>query len=111
MTASMIRVGEELLDDLKLIKEVRKAPSYQSVIKELVHEELKTTHAYTKEGYLPIGCVVSSHDGKPLVVKSIADGKVIFNDNTYVINGGTACYSLNFLADCIEEYDGERVNG
>ena len=98
MASSMIRVSEELIDDLKLLKELHKAPSYQLVIKDLVHEALKTSHAFTKEGYLPAGCVVASHDGKPLVIKGVTDGKVIFNDNTYVINGGATCYSLNFLA-------------
>jgi hypothetical protein len=55
--------------------------------------------------------VVASNDGKPLVIKDVTDGKVIFNDNTYVINGGSTCYGLNFLADSVQDYDGERVNG
>lgn len=109
MSAPMIRVNDELLDSLRLLKTVTDSSSYQQVVQELVHKELVKTHVYTTEGYLPVGAVVRMN-GKDLVITDISCGKVTFNDNSYVINGSGCSYDLELVAMSLEVYQGGIVH-
>lgn len=103
--SKMMRVDDDTLYMLKLLKSVTGSKSYQQDIAELVHEKLKETHAYTQDGYLSEGTVVEDNQGNPLVIKAIVDDKVIFTDYTYVFNGGGACWKLKKLVDDVRLHD------
>ena len=109
-----MRVTGDLVDDLKLLKEVKsvkgKLGTHNSIVHDLVKNELRKTHAETGSGFLAEGCVVLGPSAKPVVIRAVGEGNVTFNDNTYVINGGIACRSLVLLANTVEEYDGGTVD-
>lgn len=109
MEKTTIRVTPGILENLKLLKGVVGAPSYAEVIRELVHTELCKTHAFTKDGYAPIGSVVKDK-GTVLVVKSIQGDRVIFDDGSYTINGGGGTWHLSILAETVESFNAERLN-
>lgn len=104
IAAKTIRVDQEVVDMLQLLKDP--GVPYHRIIKELVHEELKKTHAHTRDGYLPIGTVVEDTEGNVLVIKAVIDGKVVFNDMTGSLNGGGVVWRLRKLADTVEQYEG-----
>lgn len=107
---SMMRVTAELVEDLKLLKEVKSAKgklgTHSSLVHNLVKAELKKTHADTRDGYLAEGSVVLGPANKPLVIKSIRKNEVVFNNDMFVINGSVACFNLKLLAKTVEEFDG-----
>lgn len=109
MSGSMMRVTSELQKDIKLLKEVKAAKgklgTHSDLIHDLVKTELRKTRAYTEDGYLAEGAVVLGPVFKPVVIKSIGNDKVVFSDDTYVINGGTACYNLKLLSENVEEFE------
>jgi len=106
VTDKTIRVKESTADRLRILKDSLSAGTYDTIISDLVDKELKLTHAYTEDGYLPIGAVVLGPANVPLVIKSIQNGKVIFDDNTYLINGSKVCYTLRLLSYNVNDYDG-----
>jgi hypothetical protein len=112
--SSMMRVTAELVDDLKLLKEVKavngKLGTHNDIVHELVKAELRKTHAETCAGFLPEGAVVLGPSSKPVVIRTVSEGNVTFNDNTYVINGGIACKAMKLLAESIESFDGGTVD-
>ena len=110
MKDKMMRVTSGVLDKLKVLKGVIGNAPYSDIIGDLVHKELLKHTAFTKDGYLPIGTVVRDMDGIDLVIKSVTQDKVIFNDFSYVINGGGACWKLTKLGDTVAEHN-ERVPG
>lgn len=104
-----IRVSESTLICLKELKKFNKAKSHDDLIFTLLEEQLKDNYAYTQDGYLPAGSVVLDGD-TILVIKSIINGRVIFDDFSYANNGSKVVYRLRKLADSVEEYDGGRAN-
>lgn len=114
MSNSMMRVTGELLEDVKLLKEVKAAKgklgTHNKILHELVKTELRKTHAQTQDGYLAEGVVVLGPAGKPVVIRAVRKNEVVFNDDTYIINGSVACVNLKLLANSIEEFEGGAVN-
>jgi mannose-1-phosphate guanylyltransferase len=112
--SSMMRVSAELVEDLKLLKLIKsckgKLGTHSSLVHNLVTAELRKTHAYTKNGYIDEGCVVRGPSGKPVVIKAVSQDTVVFNDGTYVINGGIACYAMELLADSVKEFSGGLID-
>jgi hypothetical protein len=104
MSVVSIKVSDSILEDLKLLKKIKKSHSYGVLINELVHKELLKTHAFSADGYLPIGSVVK-YRKNVLVITHIVDMKVIFNDHSYVLNEGGYCWELELLTNCVEDYD------
>lgn len=100
----MMRVTGKVLDNLKTLKGIIGNAPYSDIIHELVHKRLLEDAAYTKNGYLPVGTVVRDMEGTTLVIKSISDGKVIFNDYSYVLNGGGDCWNLDKLSNTVAGY-------
>ena len=111
MKKSMMRVSEDFLVLLRVLKDEYGAASYEGVLEDLVTSRLKETRACTAEGYLAVGTVVADRSGAPLVIKEVVNGMVVFNDNSRVVNGGGFCMELSVLADTVGEYDGGRRNG
>ncbi|AGM46847.1 hypothetical protein BZG00_15345 [Salinivibrio kushneri] len=108
MKTTMIRASDELVEQLRVLKEAMEASSYQRVIKELADAKLKECRAVTRDGYLPVGTVVGTKKDGPLIIADIKAGLVYFTDGSYVVNGGKVCYNLEFLANSVEEYEGGR---
>jgi hypothetical protein len=112
---SMMRVSSELVEDIKLLKLIKsfsgKLGTHNNIVHSLVKAELKKTHAHTKNGYISEGSVVIGPSGKPVVIDTVSKDIVTFNDKTYVINGGLACYSMELLADNVEEFGGGLIDG
>lgn len=110
MANPMMRATSRLLEDLKLLKDIRttkgKTGTYASLVQDLVSAELRKTHANTKSGYLPVGTVVFGPNDRLLVIKDVVNGTVVFNDGTFVLNGGEACFDLLWLAASIADYAG-----
>ena len=110
MSGSMMRVTANMMEDLKLLKKVKasngRLGTHSSLVHELIKDELKKTHAFTGDGHLGEGMVVLGPAGKPVVILSVGNGKVVFTDSTYILNGGTACYDLKLLANSVEEFAG-----
>jgi hypothetical protein len=104
MTDTMIRADKSLVDKLKLLKEITGNSSYQRVMHTLAHDELLKTRAFTRDGYLAVGAVVETEDSGPLVIKSVINDMVIFNDMTHVFNGGGACWKLKKVADNVDSF-------
>jgi len=109
MKDKMMRVTGELLDNLKTLKSIIGSAPYSDIIQDLVHEKLLKVTAFTSNGYLPIGTVVEDVEGTVLVIDSITDGKVIFNDFSWVLNGGSTCMALKKLSDNVTSLDDRRV--
>jgi len=107
----MMRVNKKLLDDLKILKEVKRGGSCLSLVDDLVKKELMKTHALTNCGYLKAGNVVSTASGAVLVINSVYGDRVTFGDGTFVINGGIFCLNLLFVCNSIDLYEGGAVNG
>lgn len=104
-----IRVSESTLLCLKKLKEFNKSKSHDELIFNLLEKQLKDNYAHTQDGYLPVGAVVLDGD-TVLVIKSIINGRVIFDDFSYANNGSRVIYRLRLLANSVEEYDGGRSN-
>jgi hypothetical protein len=111
---SMMRVSSELTEDIKLLKLIKspsgKLGTHNNIVHALVKAELRKTHAHTKDGYISEGSVVRGPSGKPVVIRAVNKDTVTFNDSTYVINGGTVCYSMELLADNVEEFNGGLID-
>lgn len=111
---SMMRVSDKLVEDLKLLKEVKslkgKLGTHSNLVHNLIKAELRKTHADTQDGFLAEGCVVLGPSDNPVVIKSVGKSKVVFNDDTYMINGSPACTELELLAESIEEFNGGVFN-
>ena len=105
-----IQIKDETLEVLKLLKNSEDGKSYDEVVYELVTDKLKDSYGYTKDGYLGEGTVVRDGD-VDLVIKAVKDGKIIFNDGSYVLNGSRAAWGLVKVADSVKSYDGGRVDG
>ena len=107
---SMMRVSAELVEDLKILKEVKslkgKVGTHSNLIHNLVRAELRKTHADTRDGFLAEGSVVLGPSGKPVVIRSVRKNEVVFNTDMFVINGSVACLDLKLLANSVEEFDG-----
>lgn len=99
MNSKMIRVTQELVDKLKTLKQITGNSSYSEVLEDLVHRELLKHSAYTNDGYLSAGTVVQDTTGNTLVIERIAEGKVVFNDSSFLFNGSVGCMALRKLAD------------
>ena len=108
--STMMRATEELIEDLKLLKEIKstngKVGTHATLLHELVKSELRVTRANTQSGYLPPGTVVMGPNDKPVTIKAISQGTVILSDGTYLLNGGSACFALLWLADNVSEFKG-----
>lgn len=105
MKNTTIRISGKLLNDIKQLKDFTGLSTYEDVLNAIVKKELRKTHAFTKDGYLPVGAVVKDK-GKLLVIKSIIGDKVVFDDYSYAMNGGSTVYELSLVAmsleDCVE---------
>jgi hypothetical protein len=105
MKNTTIRVSDALLDDIRILKKHKGLSTYEELLQVMVRAELKKDHAYTADGYLSAGMVVE-YEGSSLVIKSIVDNKVVFEEGSYAFNGSKAVYDLKFLADSVETYTG-----
>lgn len=104
MKDKMIRVTDEVVGKLKTLKGIIGSTPYSDTIDELLHEKLLTLTAFTEEGYVPVGAVVMDTEGNTLVIRSIVNDKVIFNDHSHMFNGGGDCMKLVKLSDTVEEF-------
>jgi len=102
-----VKISKGLLKDLKLLKTITNTVTYDDGLKEIVHEKLCKTLAFTKDGYYPIGTVLKDREGKVLVIEAIVYGKVLFTDATYALNGSGAVWHLSYEADSVANYEGE----
>ena len=102
-----VKISKGLLKDLKLLKTITNTVTYDDGLKELVHEKLCKTLAFTQEGYYPAGTVLKDREGKVLVIEAIDSGKVKFTDSTYALNGSRAIWQLKYEADSVANYEGD----
>lgn len=100
-----IRTDQELLNMLDLIKG-ELTGSYNVILKELAHNRLIKSHAYTDNGYIPARAVVKMTTGKILVIKSVDEFTVYLSDGSYVINGSKECKEMEMLAVSVGSYEG-----
>lgn len=105
MKNTTIRISSSLLEEIKAVKELLGGGTYEDVLAGLVKTELMKTYAYINAGYVGVGAVVSHRGGGPLVIKTVEKGLVVFNDNSYVLNGGNTCHELVVLSDNYEDYE------
>jgi len=87
-----------------MLKTEKSCNVYEDVISELVNRELKSSNVLTGSGFIPIGSVVRNGSGTVLVIDCIKDSKVIFSDNSQVLNGDFACMRLVQLSENVESY-------
>lgn len=109
MKDKMIRVKGDVIESLKVLKKVFEENSYSGIIDKLIYEKLLTVAACTQDGFLLPGAVVQDLEGNVLVITDVVNGKVLFNDQSYLFNGSTACRELVKLSDNMESYTGGRT--
>ena len=108
MGESMIRVKKPQLQELKILKDLYKTKvgSNSELLQLLVSKELRNYTVKTQDGYLCEGAVVLGVSKKPVVITHISSSKVVFSDNSCLINGSKTCHNLKLLAKCVEEFEG-----
>lgn len=112
MTQSMMRIDSAVVERIKMLKRISgNTSSIQSVVDELVCNELKKTHIDTEYGYIGVGSVVADPYGHALVITDITVDKVTFRDGSYIINGGKVSRELRLIATDVSKYEGGIVNG
>ena len=87
-----------------MLKAASGESTYQDVISKLVHNELFKTHAFTKDGYAPIGAVLFN-DKDYFVIKDIQGDRVLLDNGAYGINGAGGIWSLTIAAMSVEAFD------
>lgn len=105
MKNTTIRISSELLDNIKLTKSVLGGSTYEDVLAKLVKNELMKTFAYTDSGYLPVGAVVTLSNKKPLVITQVDKDRVLFSNQSSLINGSAFCRKLVLLARSVDTYE------
>ena len=104
-----IRIEDTTLEYLRLLKDYTGDKSYDEIIRNLVRKELSKYYVRTKSGYVTEGAVVKDGD-KVLVIKSVTEDRVVFDDSSYAFNGSRATWNLEILAESVEELGKGRLN-
>lgn len=108
-----IRIKDNTLDMMNTLRDGSDFKDYKThddLIHYLVKRELMDKFAYTQDGYLPVGSVVSDGD-TILTISSVMNGRVVFDDMSYANNGSRVIYRLRLVAKSLEEYEGGRISG
>lgn len=109
--AKMIRVSDKTSEYIGMLKDIKGVNTQAEVIDELLINEIKKTLVQISDGrFVPVGAVVSTDKGEPLVIDSIQGSFVVFTNGTSVINGGSVCRSLVKICNRVDEYDGGFIN-
>lgn len=108
MSNTTIRVSNDLLNNLKLLKSTTQAKTYEEVLHTLIKQELKKSFVRTKLGRIQVGAVVNAR-GVLLVITEVTPERVFFDDGSYAFNGSKYTYDLELVASSIEEYAGGRA--
>lgn len=114
MAATMMRVTDKLLRDLKLLKSINSVDgrlgSNNDIVQEIVNRELSKTHVWTLDGYATVGYVVSGPDNKVLVIESVNADIVVFRNRTHIINGSALSRRLEIISKSVSTYEGHYIN-
>lgn len=109
MKDSTIRISKNVVDCLKLLKNVKGIKdSHGSVIQDLIHNALLETHVTTKKGYVTVGSVVLK-DHYPVVIESITKDKVVFRDGQSILNSSKESYNLLLLSYDVSDYSSNTI--
>lgn len=107
MSETMMRINVDVVSKIKLLKGyLGTKDSHQEIVDKVVTAELLKTHADTDDGYLPIGTVVMGPMDKPIIIRDISCGNVVFECGTSLINSSSACRRLKYLSCNVESYEG-----
>jgi len=87
MGSRTIRVNQDLLEDLRLLKEATDAPSYQSIVRKLVDKELAAAQQYVKEPSLETEVKAPNYCITRLVAKSAVVWSLVGFLGVVVVSG------------------------
>jgi len=106
MKETMVRVGKNTINKLKMIKEVEGSKeSFGSIIDRLVNKELSKNYVVAKGDYVGSGNVVRLGNGAIAVVDRVTLDKVVFTDGGYILNSAGIDSGLELVADSVSSFD------
>lgn len=87
MGSRTIRVNQDLLEDLRLLKEATDAPSYQAIVRKLVDKEITTAQQQGKEPSLEPETKAPNYCITRLVAKSAVVWSLVGFLSVVIVSG------------------------